>query len=70
MTDILHQPLNIGDHVVTSKRHGYAGLIITTIIRFTPKRVMTTDGPYPPDELLKINEQYQIAVNANPELFI
>ena len=70
MTDILHQPLSIGDRVVTSRRYGYAGVQTTTIIRFTPKNVMTTDGLYPPDELLKINEQYQIAVKANPELFI
>ena len=70
MTDILHQPLSIGDRVVTSRRYGYAGVKITTITKFTPKKVGTTDGLYPPDELLKINEQYQIAVNANPKLFI
>ena len=70
MTDILHQPLSIGDRVVTSRRYGYAGVEITTITKFTPKKVGTTDGLYPPDELLKINEQYQIAVNANPKLFI
>lgn len=70
MIDILHQQLSIGDLVVASKHYGHAGLQIATITKFTPKNVQTTEGLYPPDELLKVNEQYQIAVKANPELFI
>ena len=70
MKDILHQDLNIDDFVVTAKRCGYAGLKITQVIGFTPKNVKTTDGLYPADELLKINEQRIAAIKTNPELFL
>lgn len=70
MKDILHQNLNIDDFVVVSKRYGYAGLNIVQIIGFTPKKVKTTDGLYPANEILKINEQRIVAIQANPELFL
>ena len=70
MKDILHQDLNINDFVVVNKKYGYAGLEIAQIIDFTPKNVRTTYGLFPADELLKINEQRVVAIQANPELFI
>ena len=70
MTDILHQPLAIGDKVAASVKHGYAGVIITTILSFSSKHVRTTNGLYPPKEVLKVNEQCAIAVELNPEQFI
>lgn len=70
MTDQLHQPLAIGDKVVTSMKYGYAGITIATITAFTPKQVRTTNGIYPPADVLKINEQYAIAIELNPEFFI
>ena len=70
MKDILHQNLNIDDFVVVSKRYGYAGLNIVQITGFTPKNVKTTDGLYPASEILKINEQRIVAIQAHPELFI
>ena len=70
MKDILHQDLNINDFVVAYKKYGYAGLKIVQIIDFTPKNVRTTCGLYPAKELLKINEQRVVAIQANPELFI
>ena len=70
MIDLLHQPLSIGDKVVVSNKHGYAGLRIVSVLAFTNKHVRTTNGLYPPDEVLKVNEQCSIAIDLNPDKFI
>ena len=70
MTDILHQPLAVGDRIVAGQRYGYAGIIIAHIVSFTPKKVNTTNGLYYPQEVLKINDQYYAAIQLNTEKFI
>ena len=70
MTDLLHQPLAIGDKVAASVKYGHAGIIIATVLSFASKHVRTTNGLYPPKQVLKINEQHAIAVELNPEQFV
>ena len=70
MTDILHQPLAVGDRIVAGQKYGYSGIVMAYIVSFTPKKVGTTNGLYYPQEVLKINDQYCAAAQLNPEKFI
>lgn len=73
MKDMLHQTINIGDIVVFNPPT-YKGIIIGKITKLTEKgcTIKYSDSLCNRchSDVIKIDEQYQSAVNENPEFFI